>query len=254
MSATNHAGGLVMPSYGNVRDSDGSVSANVKLLTAGAFTGITTLCVLELIFLLFFKFKKRMGIYFWSVCIAAMGVLVSDIGTILAFFTSRSTPAAAATSTSFSAIGVLLYVLPEYVVIYSRLHLLYASRTALRFVLFLGTAQYIFVTIPTVASWIAVRNFPSPTMIKLGGTLAKINVFTYMTIEIVFSSIYIWHTVRMWGRYSDSNTRRILAHLVCINSILIALHGGSTVLGWMLGIATALSNTFLANYFLHDAT
>jgi hypothetical protein len=233
---------------GGVQDSDGSDTANVKLVITGAFTGIATLCILELVVLLILKFKKRTGLYFWSVVIATIGVTSINIGTILIFYDLREEPAWA--TTTCATLGVLLYVLPEYLVIYSRLHLLHASRRVLQFVLYLAITQYVLATVPAVGSWIAVRNYPRPITFKLGGIFSKILVLTYMAVEIIFSSIYIWYILKMWGKYPDPKTRQILIHFFCINSFLIGLHGGSVALGWTLGIAAALSNSMLVRYFI----
>lgn len=59
-------------------------------IAAGAFIGMALLLFVEVNVLIFRAFKKRQGLYFWSMQLGSLGILINTIGIILKLFTSLS--------------------------------------------------------------------------------------------------------------------------------------------------------------------
>jgi hypothetical protein len=223
---------------------DGSCNHGRVFVAIGAFTGASLFCNVELAVLVCMRFKKRTGLYFWSIVLATFGSLLYNIEVILAYFVTVSVPTWAFAITG--VLGYLIYIPAEYLVLYSRLHLLSTSSQVLRWVIALATAQYVLISIPLAVTWIWGLVDPQNTTNQLlGDRIQQIEVCTYTAVEIALSSIYIVQTLRMWGTDPGPLVKKILVHLVCINALLVCLNCANVAIlytdrvgldnGWIVG-------------------
>jgi hypothetical protein len=211
---------------------DGTSNDGRALAAMGAFTGVALMCNVELFVLISTKFKRRSGLYFWSLLVASVGALLHSIEVILFYFVVADLP-----PWSFGITGVLgylLYIPAQYLVLYSRLCVLSSSTRLLRWVLALISAEFIIVTIPEAFIWAAELAFPDSTKIsQAGNVIQKIEVCAYTAVEIILSGIYIVQMVRMWERNSDPCIRTILKRLIFANSLLVILDAGNVTMQFM---------------------
>src|SRR5437667_5723029 len=100
-------------------------------MTIAAFFAISCYNVIEITFFIFNYFKRRNGLYFWSMLIASFGILVHSLGEFLRLF-------ALAPNLPMSVlimIGWYAMVTGQAVVLYSRLHLVVHNKRKIRWVL-----------------------------------------------------------------------------------------------------------------------
>ena len=86
-----------------------------------AFTGIAWYIGIEINAALFFLFKRRRGIYYWSCVLSSWGVILQPLFIILADFGVWKDITSAVTMIYLTG---LIMVVPQSWVLYSRLHLL----------------------------------------------------------------------------------------------------------------------------------
>jgi hypothetical protein len=190
------------------------------------------------------RFKKRGGLYFWSVLVASIGSFLYNIEVILGYFVATPVPTWVYIITG--VLGYLLYVPAEYLILYSRLHLLFTSPRVLHWTLALAMGEYVFVSIPLAVTWVWGLLDPENVIINLAGDrLSQIEVCTYMAVGMILSGVYVLQTVKMWGANPEPHVRKVLVHLFCINAVLVFLDCANVAMlfsdsigldnGWIVG-------------------
>src|ERR1700737_3865512 len=107
-----------------------SVSLSVALIIAGFFA-ISCYNVIEIIIFIFNTFKRRNGLYFWSMLVASLGIPIHAVAVLLRFF---------GLAPDFfmcvvTVVGWYAMVTGQAVVLYSRLHLVVRDDKKIRWVL-----------------------------------------------------------------------------------------------------------------------
>ncbi|KAL4778106.1 hypothetical protein BJX76DRAFT_366721 [Aspergillus varians] len=199
-----------------------------------AFLSIALYNVLELTFLLFFTFKRRAGLYFWSCTFATWGIAIYSIGLILKDFD---------VATHISAFYVTLIIFGwcamvtgQSLVLYSRLHLIVRRRAILLFVLTMIIVNAIILHIPTIilcygANSVAYERFAVPYAIY-----ERIQVTVFSIQEAIISGLYLFAMGKMFylgGTVSEMHGlagRRLMIHLVYMNVAVILLDAAIVIL------------------------
>jgi hypothetical protein len=132
-----------------------------------ALIGISFYIAIELNIRLFFTFKRRKGLYFWSCLVSAWGILIQALAIVLADFGGWTDVLGAITLIYLSWWAM---VVGQLVVLYSRLHLVISSTVRLRWVL----CSIIFVSV----------GFVFPTMVM--GILAVSSAYASRAPKLIF--------------------------------------------------------------------
>ena len=128
-------------------------------MTMAAFAGVAWYIAIELNIRLFFLFKRRRGLYFWSCALCSWGVLTQPLTIILADFE---------VVTDLYVSIILIYlswwimVIPQSFVLYSRLHLVMRDDKHLRWVLYMIVFNTIAFSIPTIILGVIAVSLISP--------------------------------------------------------------------------------------------
>ena len=101
-------------------------------MTVAAFVGISWYICVELNIRLFFTFKRRHGLYFWSCLLCSWGVLIQPMAMILTDFAVWKDKVIAMVVIYLSW---FIMVVPQSFVLYSRLDLVMSNSLHLRWVL-----------------------------------------------------------------------------------------------------------------------
>jgi hypothetical protein len=190
----------------------------------GAFVAMGFLCTFELIPIIWTTFKRRSGLYFWGIVVATVGSFLFNLGTTIYIFNlSNGTPLMLGLTTAVSTLGYLIYIPAEFAILYSRLHLLAASQRTLFWVIILAMTEYTLVTIPNAILSIGASTTSSKSFSVSYGYFQRIEIVVYMATEIIFSIIYIRHTLQMWATGSKPKAKKILKLCLCANAIVILL-------------------------------
>lgn len=202
---------------------------------ASAFVGITFFLFLETLFEIFRVFKKRRGLYFWSLLTCVLSTAIVNIAIVLKYLTP-GTKHIWALYTLMALVGWTCYSLGQLVVLYSRLHLVADSPRLGRWVLYLICACAFLFVIPI---WIVV--WPAWNIDKQlttrwsapDGIVERFTQLGFTLAETTVSGVYIHALLRLLNYKPTVRQRRVFLDLVYVNVITIALDITSTALVYL---------------------
>jgi hypothetical protein len=207
---------------------DGIIASPNSLLPDGStiigmamLQGMGYLCIFDLAVLVTTTFRRKDGLYFWSIVVGLIGVCQYSIGasTYLYIIDSRLTWLNAV----LLNIGYLAYVPSEFAVLYSRLTILSTPRRTLRFLLVSASTEFLLLTLPSAIIQTAlVVDSQNDVWFKIIHRLQKCEAFGYAAMGISFSAVYIYEIRNSWHKTSNPKVSKVLKQLVC-TSILTAV-------------------------------
>ena len=189
---------------------------------ATALMGITFYLIIEVNVTVLRFFKKRRGLYFWSILIASWGTCLHTIASIIQWWVPGSPWVLCAALDEF---GWSFMVTGQSLVLYSRLHLVIRNHKILRGVLIMIITTSIAVEVPNwVTSWFAFDTSLSVTELwtPRDNIMLRISQLVLFLQEATLSILYIWGTVKILAPNDKLNLRRIKWDLVAVNSFIIA--------------------------------
>ena len=188
-----------------------------------AFMALSLWMVLEFHVQVFRSFKKRNGLYFWSLVVLSWGVLLHSIGYLLNWFAPGCPWQVYAL---MDAIGWSMMVTAESLVLYSRMHLVTRNRKVHRFVLGMIIFTTLFVqipnwviSIPAVSQDVAVSAVWSPR----DSIETRIQQVAFLLQEGTISTLYIYFTGKLLKPNIQIRERRVMLDLIYVNACVIIL-------------------------------
>lgn len=174
---------------------------------------------IELILLIATTFKKRRGLYFWSLCVSNYGVISYCIGLIIEYFQL----AVLWVGKIFDTSGWIFMITGQSFVLYSRLNLIMDRPKILKAV-----------------KWMIIFNavvwHTSITVLDFGTTytnnshfaegffyLEHVQMTMFCLQEFIISGLYVWRTIAFLKYVSKKSTRSVIWQLLTINVIIIAM-------------------------------
>ena len=188
---------------------------------AVAFTGLALYLVLEINVTVLRKFKKRHGLYFWSLLVASWGVCFHGLGYVLLWWVPGSPWVL---NTAFILFGWSMMVTGQSLVLYSRLHLVIRNHTILRAVLIMIISTCILIEIPQwVTTWASTDTKLSVTKLwsPWDSIMVRISQLAFILQEGTLSILYIWGTIKILKPNDKINLRRLKFDLIAINTYII---------------------------------
>jgi hypothetical protein len=194
----------------------------------GALTYVSQVCstlaiynAFELLALILMTFKRRKGLYFWSIFLASFGVIPYSVGWILVYFE----PTSAYVGMIIDSIGWVLLVSGQSVVLYSRLHLVLNNINILRAVLWMiicnGVVWHTSITVLLFGSTYSPRQSRSGFN-AVFNVMEKVQMTFFCLQEFIISGLYIWATADIL-RTSLGNKRRFMWQLFSINVLIVIM-------------------------------
>ena len=174
---------------------------------------------IELILLIFTTFKKRRGLYFWSLCISNYGVISYSIGLLIEYFQLSVLWVGKIFDTS----GWIFMITGQSLVLYSRLNLIMDKPKILKAV-----------------KWMIIFNavvwHTTITVLDFGTTytsnehfaegffyLEHVQMTMFCLQEFIISGLYVWRTIAFLKVVGKKSTRSVIWQLLIINIIIIAM-------------------------------
>ncbi|KAH7132149.1 hypothetical protein B0J11DRAFT_577090 [Dendryphion nanum] len=193
-------------------------------LTIMAFLAIAIYNVVELTLVIFTTFRRRHGLYFWSLLVATWGIVPYCLGFFLKFYNITSSSALYITLIS---IGWPCMITGQSLVLYSRLHLITRSlSSSCKWVLYMIIVDAIICHIPIIVLLYG-ANSPNPEpFISPYSIYEKVQITIFFIQEVIISGIYLYRTTKLLrseGGIRGRNSRMVMVHLVWVNLIIIAL-------------------------------
>ncbi|KAF2768990.1 hypothetical protein EJ03DRAFT_313010 [Teratosphaeria nubilosa] len=198
---------------------------NTRELLEFICNGLAIWNALELFATVFMTFTRYGGVYFWSLLVAAFGIVLHSLG----YF--RLNAILAGPGNSLYVVYVLVtvgwwtMVTGQAFVLWSRLHLVlygFRGRKILFWTKTMILMDVILLHVPTT-----VLTFSSMTESKSTtrgyGIMEKIEMIGFFIQETTLSSIYIWEATKLLSRSLQKDNRKVLKQLISINAIVIAM-------------------------------
>ncbi|KAL2853970.1 hypothetical protein BJX68DRAFT_264722 [Aspergillus pseudodeflectus] len=210
-----------------------NVSRAMAMLIA-AFFAISCYNVLEITISIFTTFRCRRGLYFWSMLVATLGILLHSISVLLRFF---------ALAPNFPmcvliCIGWYAMVTGQSVVLYSRLHLVTTEARRRRWVLYMIITNFFILHVPVTILFLG-SNAGVTSFIAPFNIYERIQLAGFSAQEIIISGLYIWETMtglRPVLNLKGQAGRRVIINLIIVNTIAVLLDASL--------LATEYSNNF----------
>ena len=204
-------------------------------LAASAIVAVTFYLVLEVQFEIFRAFKKRKGLYFWSVELGIWGCALDAIGISLKFL-ARKTKHLWPLETLFILGGWSIYSTAQLLILYSRLHFVCRNHQIQRFIFFMIIATVIVLQIPSwVTVWPAYADIPriSSEWSPRDAIVERFNQLGYTIAEAIISGIYIKSLLKVLKSKSSVRQRRVMLDLIYVNVLVVASDILEMVLVWL---------------------
>jgi hypothetical protein len=192
-------------------------------MTIAGFFAISIYNVIDINIQIFSIFKKRTGLYFWSLFASSWGIVVHSLGFLLKFF--RICPIDYLNIVIITIGGVPM-VIGQSVVLYSRLYLVVGDRWKIRWILVMIVSSFFLFTLPpTILNFGANSNNPDP-FLRPFEIYEKIALIGFSAQEFTISGLYMWETWKMLQAVQASRSdsvRRVMKHLIYVNAFVILL-------------------------------
>lgn len=188
---------------------------------ATAFLGIAFYLVIEINITVLRRFKKKRGLYFWSLLVSSWGVFFHTLGYVTQWWSPKSPWAM---NTAFILFGWSAMVTGQSLVLYSRLHLVIRNYKILQGVLIMIIATAILIEIPQwVTTWASTDTKYSVTKkwSPYDSIMVRVSQLAFLIQEATISCLYIWGTLRVLAPNDKIQLGRVKWDLVLINTYII---------------------------------
>ena len=192
-------------------------------LAASAFVGITLFLVVEILFELARLFKKRQGLYFWSMTIGTCGCCVDTVGIILKYFAPH--PKVWGFYTLCMLTGWSAYTLSQQLVLYSRLHLVTHSIRVQRCIFVFVLSTILWLTIPSwIVLWPAYDTDPKISSLwsPRDAIVERYTQIGHTLVECIISGVYIHSLIFLLSLKTSVRQRRVMLDLIYVNILAVA--------------------------------
>ncbi|KAJ4331535.1 hypothetical protein N0V87_009079 [Didymella glomerata] len=188
-----------------------------------ALLSIAFFCALELYVWILSTFRKRRGLYFWSLIVATSGIILNGLGYTLKFFQVTTQ---GFFSVTVICLGWTCMVTGQSIVLYSRLHLVVHNEKLLRCILAIIVIDALATHIP-VTVLVYFVNGPNPSrFVGPYEVYERTQLVIFAVQEAVISGLYIYYAKDVLTTLDEVRKkprRAVMKQLIYINIILMAL-------------------------------
>lgn len=188
----------------------------VSMFSIGAYNalevGITT----------FDCFKHYRGLYFWSIQVASWGILVHAIPAQIRYVSQAPNLPMCIPF----IIGWYAMVTGQAVVLYSRLHLVVADISHLRWVLWMIITNFIVLHIPMTALFFEI-NLGNQRLARAAAIYDRIQLTGFCMQDFVICGIYIREAMRALKPVLEvrgREGRKVIIHLIVVNVLVVLMN------------------------------
>ncbi|KAH6724493.1 hypothetical protein BKA61DRAFT_665183 [Leptodontidium sp. MPI-SDFR-AT-0119] len=192
-------------------------------MTLSAFTAIAWYNVIDLNVVIWMTFKRRHGLYFYSLLTSSWGIFVYALAFLMKFFQVWKNDYV---SCAFITIGWYAMVTGQSLVLYSRLHLVVRDKRKVRWVLYMIIADVFLFHFPTTVMTFG-ANSPAADIFSYPYSLMeKIQVTAFCIQEFIISGLYVYYTrqiLKPGESFQRKRTRTVMLHLIYVNILVILM-------------------------------
>ncbi|KAJ9493026.1 hypothetical protein VN97_g206 [Penicillium thymicola] len=196
------------------------VSRPIAMVIAGLFA-LACWNVLQILVSIFHTFKRRRGLYFWSMVIATLGILVHALSTFLRYFDlAPNFPMCVLICISWYSM-----VTGQSMVLYSRLHLVTNYDSYSRWVLGMIIFNFCVLHIPTTVLFLGI-NLDVESFVRPFDIYERAQLAGFAAQETIISGLYIWETMTSLKPVLAMKGRRgqtVVTNLIIVNTLAVLL-------------------------------
>ena len=201
---------------------------------ATAFLALTFWLILDINVGIYRVFRKKQGLYYWSLIIGTWACALSTIGNVLKNLTPQYGPKIWPFWTLLINGGWSLYATAECIVLYSRLHLVNRSPKVQRQILWFIIVGSFLLILP---NWISIFPAYDVNSTKVSSIWSprqaivdRTSQLGFTVIESTISAIYLWSLAKLLRVKSTVRQRVVMRDLIRVNIIVIAFDLVVTIL------------------------
>jgi hypothetical protein len=191
-----------------------------------SFSALAYWMSIELFVLVYITFKRHNSVYFRSIFITIIGVILQTTGYILTKFENH---VAVTFVLIISKLGWVLNVTGFSIVLWSRLHLVVNDSRILSGVLVMILLDGIIFHTITIVFEVGLTE-DRKTYYTLAMVMERVQQTVFAAQETIISFIYIWQTVRFLRNGFPVRTRKVVGSLLFVQIVVISLDIILTVL------------------------
>ncbi|KAH7308875.1 hypothetical protein BKA65DRAFT_576475 [Rhexocercosporidium sp. MPI-PUGE-AT-0058] len=192
-------------------------------MTLSAFTAIAWYNVIDLNVVIWITFKRRHGLYFYSLLASSWGIFVFALAFLMKFFQVWKNNYV---SCALITIGWYAMVTGQSLVLYSRLHLVVRDKRKVRWVLYMIIIDVFLFHFPTTVMTFG-ANSPAADIFSYPYSLMeKIQVTAFCIQESIISGLYVYYTrqiLKPGESFQKKRTRTVMLHLIYVNILVILM-------------------------------
>lgn len=189
-------------------------------MTLAAFTGIAWYNVIELNIAVYMTFKRKRGLYFWSVFASIWGIALHSIAFVLKLY---GIVRVFQITCTMITIGWYAMVTGQSLVLYSRLHLVVHEPRIIRAVLIMIIFNAVTMHFPTTVLTFGSNSPDWEKFVEGFRIMEKIQMTMFCIQELIISGIYIWATLRFLRPVYRRHIRSVMVQLLWINVAIIIM-------------------------------
>jgi hypothetical protein len=198
-----------------------SYSSPTAFCLIASFCAIAYWMSIELLVLVYVTFKRHNGLYFWSIIVTTVGIILQTTGYILKNFENNSP---LILTVIICKVGWVSNVTGFAIVLWSRLHLVVTHPQILKSFLIMIVVNGLVCHTPIVVFEFGLNFAPNHQTYYRGmQAMERIQQTIFTIQETVISSLYIYHTARFLKSGSTMHVRKIIGVLVCVQVLVISL-------------------------------
>jgi hypothetical protein len=236
-----------MPDYAMMGASTLQTTFQIAQLIT-AFAGIALYNVVELLVLIAVTFRRRKGLYFWSLIVSTTAIVPYTLGLLFKFFGVIDVTMLCI---ALIDVGWQFMVTGQSVVLYSRLHLVASSKRKLKLILAIIIVNFFVSNVPTtvfVFGSVSAHNGP---FVRPYAIWERVQLCCYFVQEAIISGLYVFEIARILKpegytnpyeedaqRRTDQESgvmarprkkmgtargRRVMKHLLYVNIVIVIL-------------------------------
>ncbi|KAJ5767169.1 uncharacterized protein N7511_004785 [Penicillium nucicola] len=196
------------------------ISRALAMVIAALF-GVACWNVLQIMVAIFMTFRRYRGLYFWSMFVSTLGILLHAVTSFLRYF---------ALAPNFPmcvliCIGWYAMVTGQSVVLYSRLHLVTCVDRYSRWVLGMIIFNFCALHIPTTILFLGI-NRGVDSFVEPFDIYERVQLAGFAVQETIISGLYVWETMtnlRPVLAMKGSRGRRVIWNLIIVNALSVLL-------------------------------
>ncbi|RDL30657.1 Uncharacterized protein BP5553_10002 [Venustampulla echinocandica] len=192
-------------------------------MTISAFTAIAWYNVIDLNVVIWMTFKRRHGLYFYSLLGASWGIAIFALAFLMKFFNIWTNPYV---SCVFITIGWYAMVTGQSLVLYSRLHLVVHNKRNVRWVLYMIICSVFLFHFPTTVMTFGANSEMADVFATPYSIMEKVQVTAFCIQEFIISGLYVYATrqiLKPGGVFQKKRTRQVMLHLIYVNVLVILM-------------------------------